>query len=276
MTSNARCANTVPTSVAHAPRSPGMWRVSTATRASSPTRPGMVAFASSPTENAEKTWMNRGCGGGTASSITVAQANARATHRDEVEADRGGQPLPLDRPERVPDLAPVRPAEVDGGRSANERGHDRPDPHPAVPGQLAKEPLHARRRAPADALGDDLVHLARAARRSSPRRSAPRRRARAAVPSRCRSGSSSSRLTTPSASAAGSPGGTSRPVSSVMTSLYPSMSDETTGTAHANARVNTIPKLSMPIDGAASTFVLSSSRCEILLAEEAEHVDPLV
>ena len=79
MTSNARCANTVPTSVAHAPRSLGMWRVSTATRASSPTRPGIVAFASSPIENAEKTCMNRGCGGGTASSITVAQANARAT-----------------------------------------------------------------------------------------------------------------------------------------------------------------------------------------------------
>ena len=79
MTSNARCAKTVPTSVAHAPRNPGMWRVSTATRASSPTRPGIVAFASSPTENAEKTWMNRGCGGGTASSITVAQAKARAT-----------------------------------------------------------------------------------------------------------------------------------------------------------------------------------------------------
>ena len=37
------------------------------------------------------------------------------------------------------------------------------------------------------------------------------------------------------------------------------MSDETTGTAHANARVSTMPKLSMPIDGATSTFVLNSS-----------------
>jgi hypothetical protein len=43
-----------------------MWRVSTATRASSPTRPGNVAFASRPIEKAEKTCRKRGCGGGTA------------------------------------------------------------------------------------------------------------------------------------------------------------------------------------------------------------------
>ena len=63
--------------------------------------------------------------------------------RDEIETDRGREPLPLDRPERVPDLAPVRPAEVDGGGGARERGDDRPDPHPAVPRQHAKEPFHA-------------------------------------------------------------------------------------------------------------------------------------
>ena len=37
------------------------------------------------------------------------------------------------------------------------------------------------------------------------------------------------------------------------------MSDATTGVAHANARVSTIPKLSCPIDGAASAFARSSS-----------------
>ena len=77
--SNTRCAKTVPTSVAQAPFSLGMWRVSTATRASSPTRPGIVAFASSPIENAEKTWRNRGCGGGTAWSIIVFHDSARAS-----------------------------------------------------------------------------------------------------------------------------------------------------------------------------------------------------
>ena len=37
------------------------------------------------------------------------------------------------------------------------------------------------------------------------------------------------------------------------------MSDATTGVAHANARVSTIPKLSPPSDGATSAFAASSS-----------------
>jgi hypothetical protein len=37
------------------------------------------------------------------------------------------------------------------------------------------------------------------------------------------------------------------------------MSDATTGVAHANARVSTIPKLSPPSDGATSAFAVSSS-----------------
>ena len=36
------------------------------------------------------------------------------------------------------------------------------------------------------------------------------------------------------------------------------MSDATTGSAQANARVSTIPKLSCPIDGATSAFAPSS------------------
>ena len=50
---------------------------STATRASSPIRPGRTAFASRPTENAEKTVRKRGCGGSSAWSIVSRQASAR-------------------------------------------------------------------------------------------------------------------------------------------------------------------------------------------------------
>ncbi len=77
--SNIRCAKTVPTSVAKIPLRPGIRRASTATRPSSPTRPGRVAFANSPTQNAEKTSRNPGRGAVTASRITVFQAAARTT-----------------------------------------------------------------------------------------------------------------------------------------------------------------------------------------------------
>src|SRR5262249_51151514 len=76
--SKTRCANTVPTSVAHAPLRPGIFRVRTATRASSPTRPGSRAFANRPTEKAEKTSGTRGRGGSIAEWITNVQARARA------------------------------------------------------------------------------------------------------------------------------------------------------------------------------------------------------
>ena len=76
--SKTRCANTVPTSVAHAPLRPGIFRVSTPTRASSPTRPGSSAFANRPTEKAEKTSGTRGRGGSIAEWMTVVQASARA------------------------------------------------------------------------------------------------------------------------------------------------------------------------------------------------------
>ena len=82
---------------------------------------------------------------------------------------------------------------------------------------------------------------------------------RAAAPRAFRRGSSSSSPTSASASARGSPGGTSMPAARVMTSLYPEMSEATTGVAQANARVSTIPKLSPPSDGAASAFAERSS-----------------
>src|SRR6266571_5230089 len=55
---------------------------STATRASSPIRPGSTAFANSPTEKAEKTSGKLGLGSGIAWLMTVRQATARtATDR---------------------------------------------------------------------------------------------------------------------------------------------------------------------------------------------------
>ncbi len=49
----------------------------TATRASSPARPGTATFPSSPTQKAEKTTHQRGHGGGTACLMTTRQADDR-------------------------------------------------------------------------------------------------------------------------------------------------------------------------------------------------------
>ena len=54
------------------------------------------------------------------------------------------------------------------------------------------------------------------------------------------------------------------------------MSDATTGKAHANARVSTMPKLSPPSDGATSAFVRASRAVSSSCGEEAEDVDPVV
>ena len=54
------------------------------------------------------------------------------------------------------------------------------------------------------------------------------------------------------------------------------MSEATTGVAHANARVSTIPKLSPPSDGATSAFAARSSAVSASWREEAEHVDAVV
>ena len=77
--SKTRCAKTVPTSVAQRPFRGGVFRVSTATRASSPILPGRTAFARRPTQKAEKTSWKRGLGGGIAWLITICQAMLLAT-----------------------------------------------------------------------------------------------------------------------------------------------------------------------------------------------------
>ena len=61
------------------PRPCGRRRRSTATRASSPIRPGSIAFASSPIEKAEKTQLKRGCGGSSAWSIVSRHASERSS-----------------------------------------------------------------------------------------------------------------------------------------------------------------------------------------------------
>ena len=179
-------------------------------------------------ENAEKTWRNRGCGGGTASSITVAQANARATTETRLRPTAADEPLPLDRAERVPDLAPVRPAEVDGGRGANERGDHRTRSAPSGSAAAPARAAHAVAALRPTRSVTSLVHLGEALGDRVPRVALDGDGARGGaqpLPQRL----VLEQADDPSASAAGSPGGTSRPVSSVMTSLYPSMSDETTG-----------------------------------------------
>ena len=78
-TSKRRCAKTVPTIVAHVPGRRRTCRVTTATRASSPTRPGRAAFPSRPMEKAEKTVRRLGQGRGIACLMTMFHASARTT-----------------------------------------------------------------------------------------------------------------------------------------------------------------------------------------------------
>ena len=49
-------------------------------------RPGRTAFAKSPTENAEKTVIGFGCGGGIAERMTVVHASARTTTERRLNA----------------------------------------------------------------------------------------------------------------------------------------------------------------------------------------------
>ncbi len=56
-----------------------MCRVTIATRASSPTRPGSAAFPRRPTQYAEKTVLRAGQGGGIECLMTTSQAKARTT-----------------------------------------------------------------------------------------------------------------------------------------------------------------------------------------------------
>ena len=155
MTSNARCANTVPTSVAQAPRSRGMCRVSTATRASSPTRPGIVAFASSPTENAEKTCMKPRVRRRHRLVDHRRPGEGPRDHRDEVEADRGRRATPT-RPRGT--RRRRRSSRARRSRRRRQRPPARRRRHRPAPSGSAAAPARAasrRYRRPPGALGDE-------------------------------------------------------------------------------------------------------------------------
>ena len=228
-------------------------------------RPGSTAFANSPTENAEKTVSGFGCGSGIAWRMTVVQASARTTTESEVERDRDDDPLPLDGRERVADGAEARAAP--------------PEERERAPHEHECERRRGRRATSAGAASSrrrGLVDLDETRGDRVPRVPLLRERRGRRRPSAARRGSSASSASTASASACSSPAGNATPVSGVMTSRYPVMSDATTGVAHASARVSTMPKLSPPSDGATSAFAASSSAVNALLVEEAEHVDAVV
>ena len=81
-----RWAKTVPISVAQMPLRRGRRRTRTATRPSSPTRPGRTAFANRPTQNAEKTSRKPGRGAAIACRITVFQATERTSTETRLSA----------------------------------------------------------------------------------------------------------------------------------------------------------------------------------------------
>ena len=131
--SNIRCAKTEPISVAVVPLRPGMRRRSTATRASSPTRPGSTAFAKRPTENAEKTSGNAGCGRSIDCLIAVSHANARASTERRLSPIAVITHAPADDGERVVDEVPVGPAPDDErDRDCEERNDEKSTPAPVA------------------------------------------------------------------------------------------------------------------------------------------------
>jgi hypothetical protein len=85
--SKRRWAKTDPSKRPVYPFPRSMSLLSTATRASSPMRPGRIALASSPIENAEKTRRKAGCcPAGSAWLITVRQDQARITTESRLRA----------------------------------------------------------------------------------------------------------------------------------------------------------------------------------------------
>ena len=122
--SKTRWAKTVPSSVAVAPSWPGMRRVSTATRANSPSRPGRTAFASSPIAKPENVRWNGGWLPGRASSMTTCHARARVTTDARLSRIASDDPAPLDDTEDVGDEVPLGPAPPEHRRDAGECDDD--------------------------------------------------------------------------------------------------------------------------------------------------------
>ena len=159
------------------PAAAGMRRVSTATRASSPIRPGSTAFAKRPTQNAENTSRKLGCGGGSACVDHRPPGERARDDREQVERDRDDDPLHSTRRERVADVrSSPGPRHQSSATDAGERARARA--RRARPGG-SQISARSDRLTPATS----LVDARRAAARSGPRRSAPARRAARAAPS---------------------------------------------------------------------------------------------
>ena len=98
--------------------------------------PGSTAFANRPTENAEKTSGKCGCGRSIDCLIARVPREGACEHREQVEPDRRGDPLPRHRAERVVDDLPVRTApddQRDGEREERHRDEELPAaPHAAA------------------------------------------------------------------------------------------------------------------------------------------------
>ena len=131
-------------------------------------------------------------------------------HRGEVEGQREHDPGPVDEVERVVDEVPVRPAppderDRDREQKRNERTLHGPARMSLLTPRVARAPARPRR-------------SATAVRRCRPTNSARLQGAARLLPADAGGGSSSSRLSTASTSAAWSPGGTGTDVSAVITS----------------------------------------------------------
>ena len=182
---------------------------STATRASSPMRAGQHGVREqADAERGEDERGTAACGGGSACVDHRLPGERARDDREQVEPDRGDDPLPLDGRERVGDDAP-RPARATrAARRRRERRERRAHRRATAGGDLTRATAGTRH------AGDLLVDRGEPRARCRPTRSAPRASSRAAAPSARGAARPRAARRAPRASASASPGGTSSAVSS--------------------------------------------------------------
>ena len=122
-------------------------RVSTITRAISPTRPGSAAFPSNPTQNAENTvllpWMRR-----RHRLVDDDLPGARTNdHRREVDEHGGGHPGPCHQGERIAQQLEVRAVPDHEGDDADDRQACKQGANQTALGQPGPHAATASRRA---------------------------------------------------------------------------------------------------------------------------------
>ena len=119
------------------PSAPASSASSTATRASSPMRPGSTAFANSPTENAEKTSVGARMRRRHRLTDHRRPRERARDHGEEVERDRDDDPLPLDLRERGADPGEARAAPPEQRGDPGEHDHAERGPARGRPRQRA-------------------------------------------------------------------------------------------------------------------------------------------